>query len=174
MKASEAIHQMKIRTISEKSLSNIKTILTKMNSQTRYADDGYSFTAEVLNKISIADKAEFIDGRAFINKIPDNIQMQKESRFISGKTKLIIDNKSGKIINFNKPFFKSWKKILKDFDKYINMFVQNFDNKNVVRQHKHFIFGFTQKGAQKINELQRKMNNPVSVSGLKINLYNNI
>ena len=168
---------MKTRIITQNSFNNIKNILTKMNSKTEYADDGYSFSAKILNRLSVGDQAEFVDGRHFIQKIPAESQMLGETKLIIGKTKLTIDNKSGRIIKSKKPFYKSWKTVLKNADKYLNIIAENLENAKIVKQHKITIFGFTQNGAEKIKELQKKVNNITSksfFSNFRINFYNNI
>lgn len=168
---------MKTRIITQNSFNNIKSILTKMNSKTEYADDGYSFSAKILNRLSVGDQAEFVDGRHFIQKIPAESQMLGETKLVMGKTQLTIDNKSGKIINSKKPFYKPWKTVLKNADKYLDIIAENLENSKIVKQHKITIFGFTKNGAEKIKELQKKVNNITSksfFSNFRINFYNNI
>ena len=168
---------MKTRIITQNSFNNIKNILTKMNSKTEYADDGYSFSAKILNRLSVGDQAEFVDGRHFIQKIPAESQMRGETKLVMGKTQLTIDNQSGRIIKSKKPFYKSWKTVLKNADKYLNIIAENLENSKIVKQHKITIFGFTKNGAEKIKKLQKKVNNITSksfFSNFRINFYNNI
>ena len=146
---------------------NMKKVITRMNKESRYANNEYSFEADVLKKLSAGNKgnganmrskAELIDGRCLLKNVADNEQMQKETLFNLGKTQLVIDNKTGRIIDYYKPFFKSWKKIFKDLDKYLNIFAQNFDNKEVVKQHRLSFSGFTKAGYEKIQSIKAKLN----------------
>lgn len=100
---------MKTRIITQNSFNNIKNILTKMNSKTEYADDGYSFSAKILNRLSVGDQAEFVDGRHFIQKIPAESQMRGETKLVMGKTQLTIDNQSGRIIKSKNRFINPGK-----------------------------------------------------------------
>ena len=149
---------MKTRTITQPMLNNIKTVLTRMNEKTKYADDGYSFATEILKRLTIGDKAEFIDGRCFINKVAPDKQMQKHTLFTMGKTQLVINNKSGEIVDYYKPFYKPWKKVMKNLEKYLQIFSDNFDNPQIVTQHRLSFSGFTKAGLQKIQEIKDKIN----------------
>ena len=146
------------RIITKPMFSNMKKVITRMNQESKYANNEYSFDADVLKKISIGNKAELIDGRCLLKNVDDNEQMQKETLFNLGKTQLVIDNKTGKIIDYHKPFFKPWKKILKDLDKYLNIFANNFDNNDIVRQHRRSFSGFTKAGYEKIESIRAKLN----------------
>ena len=140
---------------------NMKKVITRMNKESRYANNEYSFDADVLKKLSAGNKrnrAELIDGRCLLKNVADNEQMQKETLFNLGKTQLVIDNKTGRIIDYYKPFFKSWKKIFKELDKYLNIFAQNFDNHDVVKQHRRSFSGFTKAGYEKIESIRAKLN----------------
>ena len=134
-------------------MNNIKIILSKMNQKSLYSSNKYSFEADVLKGISIGDKAYFLDGRCVLANLPEDKQMQYESRLNIGRTRLIIDNKTGNITDCSKPFFKSWKSVFKDLDKYLNIFAGNFDNNNVVKQHRVKFSGFTKAGFEKLQNL---------------------
>lgn len=166
---------MKIKEIAPSSLENVKTILTKMNAKTKYADNGYVYASNVVDKISIADKAEFIDGRKFISRVPSGFGAQSESRLKIGNTELTIDNESGKIVEYSKSFFKSWNKVFKEIDKYLDMFSKNFDNALIVRQHNHSELGFTAKGVDEVEKVHKNVNNGSVkdfISCFHFNFYN--
>ena len=38
--------------------------------------------------------------------------------------------KSGEIVDYNKPFFKTWKNIMNQISHYLNLLKENYDNKN--------------------------------------------
>ncbi len=124
----------------------IRELLTKMNSETDYKTNKYVFKSEFTKSLKYGDKAEFIDGRLYLTKFPKSEQMQKETLFTIGKTQLVIDNKTGEIIKFVKPFFTTWKKIMKNVDEYVNLFKQNYDNSNVITKKRLSMQGFTEEG----------------------------
>ena len=152
--------EAKQRFITPKSYENIKTLLTKMNAETEIETRYYTFTSTITKSLK-SDKAEFIDGRMFFTKKPEKQQMKKETLFTIGKNELVINNKNGEIIDYHKSFFSSWKKIIKNIEKYTDFFLKNYDNQELVKKRKVSIEGFTLDGwnvlenAKKTLKIQR-------------------
>lgn len=105
--------ESKRRIITSKMKDDIKYLLTKMNLEVLESGNENYFRATVTKGLKYKDKAELIDGRMFLGRVPHEKQMQKETLFTMGKTKLVIDNETGEIIDYKKPFFSRWSKIKK-------------------------------------------------------------
>ena len=65
---------------------------------------------------------------------------------------------SSEIVDYYKPFYKPWKKVMKNLEKYLQIFSDNFDNPQIVTQHRLSFSGFTKAGLQKIQEIKDKIN----------------
>lgn len=155
---SQPAFQAKTRFLSPKQLKGVKNLLTRMNSETVTRTDGMGFCSTVTNKISIK-KNSFTDTRMFFDKIPADQQMTKDSMFAFGdKVLVVINNKTGQITDWRKPFFKSWGCILKKIDKYITLFNKHYDDNTIVKKSRHSIIGFTSRGASEIEKAQRNLN----------------
>lgn len=70
---------------------------------------------------------------------------------IIGKTSLIVDDQ-GKIVEYNKPFYKPWFSVMKSAKKYLTILHENFYNKDVIEKHRLSFIGFTEEGFNKLNE----------------------
>lgn len=148
--------ESKKRFLNQEQMESLKNVLTRMNNETKLHQNDTWFTSTVTKELSYNEnKTRLIDGRMFFQKISDNKQMQKNTMFTIGKTELVVDNKSGEIINWNKPFFTSWKKVMKNISDSLKIFVENFDNSNIVKKKKITLEGFTPKGWEIINKLKK-------------------
>lgn len=147
----------KDRFLNSRQLHNIKIILTRMNSETVYKSDKMVFSSTITNRLSHG-KTQFTDTRLFFDKVPDKKQMSGVSLLAIGKTMLVIDNETGKITDWKKPALKCWHRILNDVDKTLDFFNKEYFNTCLVKKHRFSIAGFTQKGADKINNIKGKIN----------------
>ena len=137
----------KRRFLNEKQMADVKTLLTKMNSNTvYYKSDDIFFSSIFAKKLCIGKDVEFIDGRNLYKPLSEDKQMTKQTLFTIGKTELVIDNKTGEIIDYSKPFFKTWNSIMKQISKYLSMFKENYENPKIVEIETLSINGMTDYG----------------------------
>lgn len=129
---------------------NLKSILTKMNSEAKYEATEFTFRSNFLIGLNIKDKAELIDDRLFIKASRSEDQMVKQSIIKLGKIEFVIDNKSGEIVSNNKPFYKTWSSLMKKLGDTLSMFNLRYNDSNVVKKSEIGIEGFTHKGIEKL------------------------
>jgi len=152
------INKVAHKYVSLNSIKNINKILVKMNSETKYASNGSSFESSFVKKLSlVGDKVELIDGRNFIKVANAKEQTKAETLFTMGKIQLVINNRTGQIVDYRKPFYKTWKSINEKLSKYVDILLQNYDNKSVVKKHKLSVSGFTKKGFERLEQLKSKV-----------------
>ena len=128
-------------------MTDVKTLLTRMNSEAKYYTiDNLFFSSTVTKKLCIGKDIEFIDDRGLRRPVSKNNQMVKQTLFTIGKTELVIDNKTGEILDYNKPFFKSWKNIMKQISHYLKIFKENYENPDIVEVVDLSVNGMTSHG----------------------------
>ena len=147
------------KSISKKTFNQLGDILTKMNKQAVYVENGTNYKSSFLKELWYKD---FIlkDGRGLIYTVAKEKQLQKETLIDTCYTQVVIDNKTGKIVNSSKPFIIPWNKLLKNIEENIEFISKNFENKNLVKRIRLESDGFTPNGAQKqkrLNDEFRKL-----------------
>ncbi len=135
---------------------NMQKLLGKMNNETVYTSTGKTFESKVLRKINVENKARFTDKRFLVDK---SNNVYGESTLTFDNTELAIDNTSGEITNYKKPFFKSWKNIISKAEEIISTAVNNFDNNNIVKKNFIKISGFTLEGAKNLRKVIKNVEN---------------
>ena len=143
----------KQRFIPSKTLTNMQNLLHKMNSETQYQDNGVGFTSKVMLMIFTDKKQAFSDRRYLLRH---SEKLSGTSMLELGKTELEINNQTGEIVKHNKPFYKTWKKVLNQATETISNLCDNFDNTNIVTKRFITISGFTQEGYNKLFGKKRK------------------
>lgn len=122
----------KKRFITSQMHNNVEYLLTRMNGETKVESNAYRNRADFVKSIKYKNDAEFTDGRMIFKKVNPENQMVKESFLEFNKTSLVIDNKTGEIIDHTKPLFSRWSKIMKKAAKYLSLLKQNYDNSELV------------------------------------------
>ena len=145
--------ESKKRFITPKMKEDIKYLLTKMNSEVVESGNENYFKSTFTKSLKYKDEAEFIDGRIFVGRVPNDKQMQRESLVTIGKTQLVIDNSTGEIIDYKKPFFKTWSSVMEQLDHFLTFFRVNYNYANRVTKKRLTMQGFTQKGWEKMCKL---------------------
>ena len=145
--------ESKQRFITSKMKEDIKYLLTKMNSEVKESGNENYFKSTFTKSLKYKDEAEFIDGRVFVGRVPSDKQMQKESLITMGKTQLVISNLTGEIVDYKKPFFKTWSSVMKQLDHFLTLFRVNYNYSNRVTKKRLTMQGFTEKGWNKMCEL---------------------
>lgn len=140
----------------------LEKLLRKMDEETVYKSNEYTFESSRLTRLTlcdtknICDKAELVDGRRFLDKVPEKNTLDKETCLTVGKTQLVINNRDGEIIDYYKPFFKSWKKVIKQAGNAITDFLTFYNKPEMVMKHYHGVKGFTSKGAEILEKIMVK------------------
>lgn len=114
--------------------SNIKYLLTRMNAETKENSNIYRHCSSFVKSLKYQNKAEFTDGRMIFNKTAPDKQMVKESFLNFDHSYLVINNKTGEIIEYDKPLLSSWKQLFKKAEMYLNSFIKNYDNSSLVKK----------------------------------------
>ena len=149
--------EAKQRFLNAQQYSDLKTTLTRMNSEVEYAEDkgGMHFASRLVGRMTSDNiNAEIIDGRYYVGKVADNKQMalgQTELRI--GNVKLKIDNKTAEIVSYDKPLFTRWGKVMEKISKALAIFANSHD----IKKHSFGISGFTNKGACALDEIIQKV-----------------
>lgn len=139
--------EAKQRFLNKNQMADVKTLLTKMNSEAVcYKSDDIFFSSTIAKKLCIGKDVEFIDDRGLRKPVSEDKQMVKQTLFTIGKTELVIDNESGEILDYNKPFFKTWKSIMNQISHYLKMLKENYENPDVVKVVDISINGMTEYG----------------------------
>ena len=149
----------KPRYIGLESQEQLIQILRKMDNETVYKSNDYSFESTKTTRLRLFnhDKneqlAELIDTRKNLKKLPEGNDMFNETLLTIGKTQLVIDNKTGKIIDWDKPFFSTWKGIMKKINDVLIRINATYHNPDYVKKHRFSIEGFTKQGYEKLQKL---------------------
>lgn len=130
---------------------NVQTLVEKMSKTLQFKSDGMFFEITTTNRLKINDKAEFVGANLAKNKD----RCFDKIHFTVEKTQLLIDTVSGEIEEYNKPLFTRWTKVMEKVDKYLVIFMENFNNSNIVKQEKFKVSGMT---PEAFEIFQREMN----------------
>ena len=144
------------RFISKEAAQNAKELLRKMNSETIYEENAAhtTWTSNILASLSIGKKIKFIDSRMYARPTENPEKHPFDCTLKIGGTTLNIDSDTGLIVKYKKGIFKTWFTIYKQANNYIKMFLENFDNKEVVTKNSFGIAGFTPKGLEIMQKAQ--------------------
>lgn len=150
----------KRRFIDMESHEQLSGILNKMNNEAEYHSGEHYFKSTTTNRLNLYDdkkqeKVELIDTRKFLSKQPEHKQMTSNTLLTVGKTELVIKNKTGEIIDYYKPFFKSWKSVMNSIKQVLLMMNASFYNSDVVKKHRLGVEGFTKKGMEVLQEIKK-------------------
>ena len=140
----------------------LETLLRTMDEEAVYKANDYHFESSRVTRLTLcdtknsADKAELVDGRRFLGKIPEKNQLDGNTCLTIGKTELVINNRNGEIIDYYKPFFKPWNKVVKQAGETIRYFLNLYHTPEKVMKHKFSVEGFTKKGFEALEKLKVK------------------
>lgn len=140
----------------------LEKLLRKMDEETVYKSNEYHFESSRVKRLTLCDtknstdKAELVDGRRFLGKIPEKNQLDGNTCLTIGKTELVINNRNGEIIDYYKPFFKPWKKVIKQAGETIKAFINLYHTPEMVMKYRFGVEGFTKKGFEALEKLKVK------------------
>ena len=146
--------EAKQRFLPQDTHKQVKKLLNSMNSETVCQKTEWSFSSNVLSGLKIDSKdSRFYDGRCLVDKAKD--YFIGESDLEMGKVKLSINNATGEITKYKKPFFKSWKSIYEQASEVVSYACRNFGEKEAVEKVFIGFSGFTEKGASVIENAKK-------------------
>ena len=148
------------RFIDWESQDQLTQILRKMDKETEYKSNEYSFESTKMTRLKLIDDkkkvlAELVDTRQNLKPLVEGKDLYNNTLLTIGKTELVIDNKSGEIIDYYKPFFQTWKGVMKKISNTLLDFNNCFYSK-VVKKYKLGISGLTKKGAKILDKIKIK------------------
>ena len=146
------------RRLDYESYEQLEQILTKMDKETLYKQDEYSFESTRTKRLSLYDHknreiAELIDSRQILVPIENRNQMFDNTCLTIGKVQLVIENKTGKIIDYYKPFLKTWNNVMKKIGETLLDFNNSFYT-NMVQKHRYTTKGLYPKGKELAKKLK--------------------
>ena len=146
------------RRLDYESYQQLEQILTKMDKETLYKQDEYSFESTRTKRLSLYDHknreiAELIDSRQILVPIENRNQMFDNTYLTIGKVQLVIENKTGKIIDHYKPFWKTWNSVLKNIKDTLIEINAMYHHPDYVKKHRFSIEGFTKKGYETLQKM---------------------
>ncbi|MBR3889037.1 hypothetical protein IKJ53_00840 [bacterium] len=144
----------KQRFLNKQQLSDMRTILQKMNKETVTERKEYTFSSNILAKVK-SGKSSLYDGRLLLGPTK---KLEGTATLELGKTSMDVDIKTGEILKSDKPFYKTWKNVMKNVSEFFKTVNENFSNNEQVQKMFIGVKGFTQKGAEIIDRARTKAN----------------
>ncbi len=144
----------KKRFISDNMRASVESLLIRMNGELNRIQDGDYFKSTITTKLHYNNKAVFEDERRLTKKVQQNEQMRGFSNLKIGKKIVLdIDNESGEIIDYVKPFYKPFFLVLKKAENVLQEMRTNFYNNDVMKKEQLTINDLTPEGKQKIKRM---------------------
>ncbi len=148
------------RYISSTTLKDANSLIEKMHMEKTYKEITPDFFEKTeVRGLKIKD-ATFKDGQflARRNSKKQLIPYGKDSSMLEfGEIRLIFNNSSGKIIEHEKPFFTTWKKIFRQAQEIISLALSQYNNDNIVKKIVHHSAGLTNEGKIKAADELKKV-----------------
>ena len=154
--------EAKRRFIDLEAHEQLTQILRKMDKDTEYKENEFTFShakttrLELFNHDKNEKLAELVDARKNLKKLPEGKDMFGTTSLTIGKIQLAIDNKSGEILAWNKPFFSTWNNIMKKINNVLITINVTYHDSWQVKKHKFGLEGFTKKGAEILSKMKVK------------------
>ena len=144
------------------SKEQLTQILRKMDKETEYKENEFTFSHSKTTHLELFDHdkgkklAELVDARKNLKKLSEGKDMFGTTSLTIGKIQLTIDNRSGQILAWNKPFFSCWKGIMKKINDVLVTINATYHNSWSVKKHKFGVQGFTEKGIKFLQGIKVK------------------
>ena len=111
----------KKRYITKNMRISLESLLLRMNHHTERVISGDYYKSTIITRLIHPDGAVFEDERRLTKKVEYKEQMQGFSSIkLSKKVSLDIDNETGEIIDYKKPFYKLWYNVYKKSEKVLS------------------------------------------------------
>ena len=148
--------QAKDHYLSNQARVNAQKLLQKMNNNNKYKlnAEKTGWQADILSSLSTGKNVKFTDVRYFMQQT-DNVQRKADTFccyqqmdnvpkktdiadfFMTiGKNQLMANSETGKILGSKTGLFTSLSRVISKAEKYIDFFLENFENSDVVKQHR--------------------------------------
>ncbi|MBQ7125583.1 hypothetical protein IJO12_00690 [bacterium] len=115
---------------------DMQVLLNKMNGMTILENNNDSFESTVLHKVEIRkdnESVRFYDDRGLVKKNQSKEALSLGESIIEMDDAFIkVSNLDGKIVDYDKPWYKSFDKLVVKAEEYIKTAVSNFENRKVV------------------------------------------
>ena len=136
---------------SESAKKNIQQLMRKMNYATVYTENPSSQTIEskILATIDMGNKVQFSDNRFYFVPVRTPKEDICDCSIKIGTNELFINSTTGEVVKYDISWLSSMKRVIKKAEKYINIFLQQFDNPQVVNRRILPVEWYTQKGYKK-------------------------
>lgn len=139
--------------ITKEMRNSLESILLKMNRETSTIQDGDYFKHTITTKLHFKNNVTFEDERRLTKRVPFEEQMQGFSNLkIGKKTVLDIDNETGEIIDYKKPFYKPLFWVLRKAENILCDLRTNFNLAPAVEKERLTIQKLTPEGQTKMKK----------------------
>lgn len=143
----------KRRFITDNMRASITSLLIRMNRETTVEKTEDHFISTITRTLKHTDGPVFEDERQYKKQVSYKEQMKGFSVLKFGRTRFDIDNESGEIIDYKKPFYKPWFLVLKKAEEVLNDFRANFNDNDVISRERMKLNDLTPEGARKIKKM---------------------
>lgn len=143
--------------LSQNMRASISSLLIRMNAETNRIIDGDYFKSTITKRIHYAGKASFEDERNLTQKVNHKKQFQGFSVLTIGKKiSMDIDNVTGEIIDFVKPFYKPWFLVIRQAEKILREMRASFYDKELMKKDRYTVRKLTPEGEKTMKQFVLK------------------
>ena len=126
--------------LSNQARVNANKLLQMMNKNNKYKLNSKKtgWQVDILSSVSTGKNVRFTDTRYYLQNTDDIQKNANTTDFTMriGKNWLNVNGKTGKILSFKTGVFTSLSRVISKAEKYIDFFLENFENSDVVKQHR--------------------------------------
>jgi len=152
-KFTEKEHKPKEFFISDSAAQNAQDLLYKMQAKQTYKENPSKTAWEsvVLASLKMQDNTKFTDNRIYrtASSLEQNENIS-DCTLQLGDSFLNINSKTGKITAYKKHWYTSMRSLIAKAESYLQGFIKDFNNPNIVKQISFGIKGLTQKGKEQL------------------------
>lgn len=141
-----------INRIAPQMTKDLQTVLAKIDKNAKYKDDGMYFTSSVISKLKEKENGVTLTKKGFF-AIKDIKSLGKDTTQLKvGRTRLVVENQTGKVLEYSKSIFSSWASVLKKIGKALTTFKDSFNDSKLVEQKRFESYGLTDEGYKRLSE----------------------
>ena len=147
------------RFLAKEAQENLRALLSRMNSETKYNADRLTFSSDMLLGLKVGEDFFLHDKRGLVAPLNGrNYKSKQDDCMIEmGKAILDVNSTTGEIVKYKKPFYKRFKTILEKLNKSLEFTRQSYDNPEIVDKRRLKIAGFTEEGIAELTECSREI-----------------
>lgn len=133
--------------------TSLHSLLLKMNNEIKTVQEGDYYKSTIITKLHFNKGVVFEDERRLTEKVPFEQQMQGFSNLRIGKKIVLdIDNETGELIDYQKPFYKPLSLVLKKAGNMLASIRTNFNLSEAVKKERLTINTLTSEGHKKMKK----------------------